>query len=686
LIDLFVVCDVLWIENHIFLAIYARKRTNDEDDYINDGYIINRKPSTGTDPVYTRLAEITPIFTTEGRGNHFYMETIRGLGKEIKHLIIIANAASTEISVVGHGEDDEWATWQLPENGLANLQLSPKTSMDTYPVGLALDFTADEKLPAFDPSEKDVGVDPMPVFYYINDEGDIGSFHCYNSELARRGESYKIEAPPSSSVSTSAAPVANTPVPSTHSGFSAFGAATGSNTASSFGDLLSGKSVSPTVSSPNVGGFGSFSSFGSAANASGGSIPSFSNLGSAPKISSTGFGSSAATTTASPAFGSPTGFGSATNNKSSTPLFGSTTSFGANKAATSSFGSTSSFGALTNKTATPSFGSTPNFGSVKSTTSPFGSTSAFGAAPAAAETKSTTEKPVATSTKNTLSDNQPSVSSLSLGTTDTNDEKKLQTSSAETKTGTTTTAPSSAFGVSSTLGSSSFGSLVKNTIPDAKSPTTTIPTTSAFGTVTKNAVPGATLPSATSASTAPTSGSTSLFGSTSTTKPPITATTATSAFGTPSSLGAGGFGALSKNTVPGAKTPVATPAFGSTSLFGAPSSANVTTSTPKETPAATKPTFTGFGAAAKATTTSTATITPSVPTTKSTAPAVSSTPVVSTPATISTTTAPKDTSKPLATEPLTEKLKPTAEDGMAKGYEELYITVTEEIEKVKLRK
>ncbi|KAG1078702.1 hypothetical protein G6F42_024128 [Rhizopus arrhizus] len=301
------VCDVLWFENHIFLVMYARKRNSEDDDYINDGYIINRKPATGTDPVYTRLAEITPIFTTDGRGNHFYMETIRGLGSEIKHLIILANAATSEISVVGHDEHDVWATWQLPENGLANLPLSPTTSMDTFPVGLALDFTADEKLPAFDPSEKDVGVEPMPVFYYLNDEGEIGSFHCYNSELARRGESYKNES--STASAATATPAATVPAAATPSaapsGFSAFGSASTSSNDSSFADLLSGKS--PTPAATTGGGFGGFGGFGAAT--TGGSIPSFSNLGSAPKISPANFGSSTASSTAAPAFGTSSGFG-----------------------------------------------------------------------------------------------------------------------------------------------------------------------------------------------------------------------------------------------------------------------------------------------------------------------------------------------------------------------------------------
>ncbi|CEP18940.1 hypothetical protein [Parasitella parasitica] len=595
------VCDVMWIDNNIFLALYARKRNTDDDDYINDGYIINRKPAAGSEPVYTRLAEITPIFSVEGRGNHFYVEIIRGLGKEIKHLIIIANAATNEISVVGQSENDEWATWGLPENGQASLHLSEKTLLDTYPVGLAIDYTADEKLPPFDSSEKDVPVEPMPVFYYLNNEGEIAAYSCYNIELAKRGGSFKDE--DTAATTTTVTSTANSATSPPSSGFSAFGAAAAS-AGGSFVDLLSGKSVSPAVSSPGAtSGFGSFGSFGSAA-----AVPSFSNLGSAPKISG-GFGSSSAFNNAAPSFGSPTGFGSATNNNS-TLQFGSTSSFGAaNQSSLPAFGSTSSFSVNANKTSASSFGSSSSSNSAKNTISPLIETTTT----VAKET--TPEKPTTTSIPP-----EPSVSLLDLGSLSTSSEdKKPETSNAETKP--------TAFGFTSTVGGGGFGSLAKNTVPGAKSPSTTIPSVSAFGTATT------------------TPGATSLFGSASTTKASNTPTPTTitpnitSTFGTTSSIGTGSFGSLSSKTSPGIKSPA---------------SVKTTTTT-------------------TSTSASAATINPSAPTFKApittTRPA---NPVVS-----------PSSAKDNAAESTAEKLKPTAEEGMAKGYEELYITVTDEIDQLK---
>ncbi|KAI9483694.1 MAG: hypothetical protein EXX96DRAFT_152118 [Benjaminiella poitrasii] len=580
--------DILWVENHYFLVMYARKRMNEEDDYINDGYIINRKPKSGTDPEYIRLAEITPIFTPEGRGNHFYMEIIRGLGKEIKHLIIIANAASSDISVVGEDENGEWTTWQLPENGLANLPLTEESAMDTFPVGLALDLSADEKLPPIDPSENDTPVEPFPIFYYMNDEGRIGAYHCYNTELARRGESYKstIDSSSSTAPPAASAPVntestaLSTPAASSTPMPSAFGVSTNSANNNSFADLLSGKNAAPATSAPSSRptGFG----FGAV---SGGGIPSFSSLGSAPKLSG--------------------GFASlSTQNSPSAPSFGST-----------SFGS-SSFGSL-NQPATKI--NSPAFGSAIS---------------------SNDEKK-----EQSTSEAKP-MSSSALGASPVKTEE------------TTTTSPAfgsaPAFGSTSTLGSGGFGALAKNTIPGAKSP-----------------------------SSAPAFGSTSTlgggaFGSPAKSTAPATSTAP--AFGSTSTLGSGGFGSLAKNTVPGAKAPTfgSASTLGSGTGFGKASVTSASTTTPATT------------STASTTSTAAPSITVVSKTSVDTLPTAVTTPTSTTKPTVASSPLPKETTLKETTPSTTttaptesvENIKPTAKEGMAKEYENLYITVTKDIDRV----
>lgn len=615
----------MWIENHVFLALYAKKRENKEDPFENEGFIINRKPANGSsEPEYIRLAEITPIYTNGGRGNHFYMETINNLGKEIKHLVIIANAATGELSVVGQGEDGDWATWALPENALANFPLSDDNA-DTYPLGLALDLTADEALPPFDPSEDETKVNPMPIFYFINDEGCVGAYHCYNIELARSGEPYSAlsscitgpigttEAKPTEvKAATESKPTVST------SGFSAFGAV--SNNTGSFGDLLSGKSEKSTPSSS--GGF----SFG-------GSIPSFSNLGSAQKIPatpSTGFAAPKfSSETVVPSFGSTTNIGFASNKPATTSVDKPLSSFGNIKSeptpTTAAPAKISTFATPTAST-TPAFGSTSNiggFGSLAKNTVPgatnptttptstFGSFSSFGNKPAATTPTSSfgssafgsTATPAATTPT-------PSFGSSTFG------------SSTSTKPATTTTtaAPPS-FGSTSTLGG--FGSLAKNTVPGA---------------------------------TAPSFGATTTLGS------------------------GGGFGSLAKNTVPGAVAPASKPLFGSTdtkSSFGLPSTTKAAVAPPSES--TTKPIPT---AAAEPVTkpkeTNDAVIAPTPVAPTFVAPA----PVAPKSSTNTTPESGSDKSTPAIETKTKEKLSITAKDGMAREYEAIYIRVCEGIEEL----
>ncbi|KAI8995006.1 hypothetical protein BDB01DRAFT_221656 [Pilobolus umbonatus] len=322
--------DVLWIDNNTFLPIYARERSNEEDEFVFDGFIINRKPHSEDGPQYTRLAELTPIFSNGGHGDHFYMEIIHNLGEEIKCMVVIANAASTEISVVGQDADGEWSTWEIPEGGEILLPLSEETFMDTYPVGLALDFAPNETLPPLDASIDETRVQPMPILYVLNDEAKVSAYHCYNITLARTGGTYK----PPASVSTSTVSSSSTPAPSIPAAStapastapasttpSAFGSFASTQGTSSFSDLLSGKTKS--VSSDGFGGFGGQTTA---------SIPSFQNLGSSQKLA--------------PIMSSPL---TAKPNFSNTPSFGSTSNIGFGTTTPLGFGSGTMSSAMTDK-------------------------------------------------------------------------------------------------------------------------------------------------------------------------------------------------------------------------------------------------------------------------------------------------------------------------------------------------
>ncbi|KAI8069568.1 hypothetical protein BC940DRAFT_296988 [Gongronella butleri] len=418
--------DVLWIESHVFLVLYSRPVSDplaEDATFVHTGYIIDRKPAQGGNgPLYTPLAELTPIFSSEGSTSHFYMELLRQYGNA-QHIVMIANAATNELSVVGQDAQGQWATWMLPEGSNITLPLNEETYLDTMPVGLALDLGADEPLPAFDPAENDTPVKPMPVIYYLNDEGHMGAFHCYSNSLAQSGAQYQgmaSAAPattPAASMAASAIPAttlssapatqltASTPSAFGASGFGAlaqqstqapaFGATSGFGSSSGFGALAQ-------PSSTSTGGFGA-SGFGALASQSsttstttdGFGASGFASLGTAGATPSTGGGMSFASLSKVAGAKNPTfaGFGQtspgaasaatstpsplSTTTATAAPAFGATTSFGS-MAPTAASTAAPTFGAFAQAkiaSATPTFGATTSFGAASTEKSAFGATS-----------------------------------------------------------------------------------------------------------------------------------------------------------------------------------------------------------------------------------------------------------------------------------------------------------------------
>lgn len=400
------VLGVLWIETHIFLAVYAQLRQSGTDEHIHDAFIIQRPGKSDNQPTrYIHLDEVTPVFSMDDREANMYMEIIRNFSNDMKTAVILAHSAATDISVVGQDENGDWATWMLPENGLASLPLSEETNMDTFAIGLAVDFSTSEPLPPYDPASNPEDVKPMPTMYFLNDEDQICAYHCYNTDLAARNHKYPgmvdakdiLEAPsefPSTPAPASSAPAfTSTPVeppkqqqqqqPSSGFGSSPFGAALqqqGSN--DGFAALLSGKS-NESSATPSTGfGFGASSQ--NTGSGTGGGFTSFRSLtvssnaknpASGGMFGSTGFG------------GATTGFGAAAattgaTNTGSAPTFGST-SFGASPSAPQPTQSLASLGKSTEQQ--PAFGQTTSLASNTATTTPsFGSTS-FGAQPSTSQ-------------------------------------------------------------------------------------------------------------------------------------------------------------------------------------------------------------------------------------------------------------------------------------------------------------
>ncbi|KAI9495562.1 hypothetical protein BDB00DRAFT_813821 [Zychaea mexicana] len=500
------VLGLLWIQPNVFLVVYGKSEGADEVDPSHVAYIVDRKSRTTGGLQYILLDDVTGVFGDE-RGPKMFMELIPNFSSDMKYAAILGNAASTDFSVVGQDENGDWATYILPENGLAIMPLSDN-DMDTYPVGMALDFSVSEELPPYDPSVDTEGVKPLPALYYLNDEDHMGAYYCFQETLAKNGAKYTgmvnaedvqtaaVPEPSSSTTSTTTtnvkesiqdqeepaltAAATQTPgqqqelesteqknnVPSNFSS-SPFGAALqqqGDNTNSGFGSF-----GSPTTSGNTSGGFG------------GSSFTSFRNLGTATPTSSIQAPKFGSSTIGAPAFGS-TSFGqppgdAPVQQQSFASLAKKTTPTAA--APSNLMGSGSLFGGAGGSSSTPTFGS-----------SSFGATSETPASSTQNQSFADLAKQSKPGAFGTAISTTPSLGSTGFG----------QTSFGQTAFG---SAPAS-----STLGSGGFASLAKQPNAPSKIP---VPSSNSFG---SGSSFGNTSPFAKTTTSTPTFGSTTSFGAT----------------------------------------------------------------------------------------------------------------------------------------------------------------------------
>lgn len=376
---------MLWVENHIFLAIYGSTESPDAEHY---PYIINRKAPT-EEKKYQLLEEITPIYNSENFDNLFYMSVIRNFGPEAKTMIIVANAIASDLAVIGQHENGSWKTWNFEEGYIPSLPLSEDDYVDTLPVGIAVDFSASKALPPFDASETDSLVPPMPIFMFLTNEGRICAYHIYNTNFAKAGERYSgmvtaqdvhsIPAPSDKPTDLSQTPSITAPTPASTSQTPAGPFATAlSSSNNTSGSGISNNAKIPSFSDMRVSASSVVKPNPNAFGAAQSSAPIFGSggfgLGGAGMAQKSSFASLAKTSTqtSSVRTGS-SGFGTSTYG--SQPTFGSTSTFGNLQKTT--FGSTSPLGSAQ---PTPLFGAPSIVGEKKESTFTSPSTGAFNSA------------------------------------------------------------------------------------------------------------------------------------------------------------------------------------------------------------------------------------------------------------------------------------------------------------------
>ena len=391
----FAVSDVRWIENHVFAVTYTSADSAEEADNDDQVITILRNPSSKSLRFVRFPLDPAPVFGGEEAVPKRHSVWLKGWSN-FKHILIIGNAPSSDVGVIGcvadqdGGESGGWNNLELEETSRPTLPFSSvDSSADSMPVSLQLDLTSKKNVD--DPQAGAKGTDgkdsfpPMPILYIYTNDGVLLGYHVIHTDgvtypnmqaalSVEAADGMVVEEKPAL-VAVETSGISPAPIFATASAFgapSAFGAA------------------------PSKPAFGSASSFGSTSAFGASSFGGFGNkpiattnrTSASTAASSSGFGSFAskgAATAFAPTTGSATGF-SFGSNQTKASVFGASGS-GASSAPPFSQGS-STFGP------NPVFGQSAAFGQVRASPSPF-ATPAAAPVSAALEQDTSTSKPFA---------------------------------------------------------------------------------------------------------------------------------------------------------------------------------------------------------------------------------------------------------------------------------------------------
>ncbi|KAJ3090807.1 hypothetical protein HK102_002594, partial [Quaeritorhiza haematococci] len=168
---------ILWLENKLFAVIYVEKV---EEQPQVSACIISTESGTTK---YTKI-EDPAISFNDSRKTHYLFSHLKSWGKDLKYLLFIANAASTDVGVIA-GLSNNWGIWDLMDTSRVTMPLNAEDN-DTLPVGIVVDCTSTIGLPP--PSPDDPPIEPCPILLVMNNEGLLLAYHVVNLDAVKKRE------------------------------------------------------------------------------------------------------------------------------------------------------------------------------------------------------------------------------------------------------------------------------------------------------------------------------------------------------------------------------------------------------------------------------------------------------------------------------------------------------------------
>ncbi|KAJ1757430.1 hypothetical protein IW139_004200, partial [Coemansia sp. RSA 353] len=273
---------VQWIDQHTYFAVYGQLpedafaagcggggSASDDDEFEDNAtaaYVITRADKKS--PLeWIYIEDPCSAMMCPGRYPGFHFASISDWGPSAQNIVIMSGAGSDATLTIGEAATDktddgaadplslDWAQWDI-DGSMAVMPLSAlatEDSSDTFPLGLAVDFTGHQDLP---PVVDDGGrVKPVPILWILNTDACLLAYHVSNIyEMSRGGRSKlmvdAVKQLPGASPKTSFATG------------TAFGGAFGSKTSETpkAGAFASASTATPSFASASSG-FGASSGF-----------------------------------------------------------------------------------------------------------------------------------------------------------------------------------------------------------------------------------------------------------------------------------------------------------------------------------------------------------------------------------------------------------------------------------------
>ncbi|EJT78915.1 hypothetical protein GGTG_04007 [Gaeumannomyces tritici R3-111a-1] len=323
----FHVASVVWLENHVFMAIHNAT----SDDNTSAYHVITRQQEKGAAPTFTfqKLTDPVEPYTFDKKPHHT-IARLKDFPPNLQDVLLVSSTSREAIGLLTRSKTP--LTSDVPAEKITNVFTTTEFAddtkraqlpmgedfMDTFPIGTALDLSSKAKV--FKPiptDEIEESPGPLPALWALNNEGVLAVWWIVYNDSIREGSTY----PGIATAQSDAPPAATVTSPTRPGGFG-----------------------SPAAASPAPGGFGSPAA----------AAPAF---GGAPVLgakASPWGASSTSTPSTGTAFGS-TAFGGNTSGASGStfgaPAFGSPSAIGGQ--AVSAFGQTSSLGGLGAAKASP---------------------------------------------------------------------------------------------------------------------------------------------------------------------------------------------------------------------------------------------------------------------------------------------------------------------------------------------